>query len=108
MRIEIEDTDIQRIAERVAAVLKSGSDKAKVAQIEPLMDTHGVARYLGVDISWINKAVSEKRIPYIKIGKYNKFRKDAIDGWIEQNTVRPIGVSSLSDYMPRRKNEKRT
>jgi len=107
MKIEIEDTDIQRIAERVAALLRSKPDNTKVSQIQPLMDTHGVARYLCVDISWINKAVSEKRIPYVKVGKYNKFKKDVIDDWIAQNTVRPIGESSLSDYVPRRKNEKR-
>jgi hypothetical protein len=130
MKIELEDSDIQRIVERLAAVLRPDFVKAKVVQIEPLMDTQGVARYLGVDISWVNKAVSEKRIPHnqwyepqgraldpseesypaaelrgilsIKVGKYNKFKKSTIDDWIGQNTVKPISDSSLADYRSRR------
>ncbi len=115
MKIELEDTDIERIVERLRTVIKSDCVKTQITQVEALMDTKAVARYLGVDVSWVNKAVSEKRIPYIKIGKYNKFRKHTIDSWIEknavktkeENAVKPIEPLSLSGYKARRKNEQR-
>jgi excisionase family DNA binding protein len=45
------------------------------------------ARYLGVKESWIRKAAGARRIPFVKIGKHNRFRTDDLDRWAEERRV---------------------
>jgi excisionase family DNA binding protein len=55
-----------------------------------IMGVKDLAIYLGVNQSWVQKKVALKEIPYFKCGKYNRFRKSAVDKWIETETVRPM------------------
>jgi len=43
-----------------------------------------------VDISWIDKQITNKAIPFFKAGKYTRFKKSHIDRWLETRKVDPI------------------
>ncbi len=86
MRIDLEPQDLQAIADRVIDVLRPhlhvGSDGEN-----SIYDKPGLAEYLHVDVSWINKQITLRAIPYIKIGKYTRFKKTDIDRWLESMKI---------------------
>jgi excisionase family DNA binding protein len=89
LKTELELQDINSIAQRVAELLKpilSGNNKVKE---DVIFTPETLAKYLQVNTSWVYKQVSLKSIPYFKSGKYTRFKKSAIDKWIETQTVRP-------------------
>ena len=91
MKFELEPHDIEVIASKIADILKpmllkSGRSEAG----DKIFNKRELAQYLGVKVSWVDKKVSLKDIPYFKVGKYPKFRKSKIDKWIDSQTVNPI------------------
>ncbi len=94
MKLEIEPTDIEAIAQRVSDILRPMIARVEradaAAASDTILDVEGLAAYLHVNTSWIYKQVSLKAIPYFKTGKYPRFRKKEIDRWIENQTARPI------------------
>ncbi len=56
----------------------------------PLMDMPTAAEHLGVTKNTLYAWVSQKRIPYVKIGRLTKFDERDIDNWIEERKVRAI------------------
>jgi len=92
MKSELEERDIEAIAakleERLKPLLLSG--KGKYREEDVIVDVPGLAEYLKVDPSWVYKQVSLKTIPHFKNGKYTRFRKSAIDKWIDGQTINPI------------------
>ena len=91
MRTQLEQEDIQAIASALLEILKpfvSGNGKHDTADV--IFTPETLAEYLHVDTSWVYKQVSLKAIPYFKSGKYTRFKKSAIDKWIETQTVRPV------------------
>ena len=46
--------------------------------------------YTGLSIHTLYTMVSQRRIPYIKLGRLTKFDMDMLDAWIKQNTVMPM------------------
>ena len=91
MKMELELADVKAVAstmvEWIKPVLCGCSGKKSDDAILGVTD---LAVYLGVNQSWVRKKVALKEIPYFKCGKYNRFRKAAIDRWIESETVKPI------------------
>jgi excisionase family DNA binding protein len=55
-----------------------------------LLDIHEVAEYMGVSIHTLYAMVSQRRIPFVKIGRLTKFDLKAIDAWIERHSVKPF------------------
>ncbi len=91
MKFEFEPHDIETIAERVSQKLKPLLPRVGgYGEEDTIFDVEGLAKYLHVDISWVYKQVSLKRIPFFKTGKYIRFRKSKIDKWIEEETVRSV------------------
>ena len=45
------------------------------------------ARLFGVELRFINRLVSEKRITYVKVGRKVRFRVSVIEAYISANTV---------------------
>lgn len=62
---------------------------------DTVFDVEGLAKYLQVDESWVYKQVSLKTIPYFKTGKYTRFKKAAVEKWIDSQTVRPASPLTL-------------
>lgn len=54
-----------------------------------LVDIRVVADYLGISPDTGYTMVSQRRIPYVKVGRLLRFDLKAIDEWITQNSVVP-------------------
>jgi excisionase family DNA binding protein len=46
-----------------------------------------MAEYLGIRVSTLYSWVSQKRIPYIKLGRLVKFDLRKIDKWLEDKAI---------------------
>jgi excisionase family DNA binding protein len=57
-----------------------------------LLDIHEAAEYLGVTERWLRRQVSEKRIPYLKLGPGRssplRFDTAALEGWLADQEIR--------------------
>lgn len=56
-----------------------------------LVDMNEAAAYLGVAKATLYTMVSQRRVPYIKVGSLTKFDKAHLDRWIAKHTVKPMG-----------------
>jgi len=83
MQIKILDTDEleELIAERVVKALKPFLTEGK--SDDAIFDTVTIAEYLGVSDQWVRDRVKHKQIPYLKVGKFLKFRRKDIDRWLD-------------------------
>ena len=92
MKSELEQQDIEIIAQRVVQLLKPllSSNGKRESGEDKIFTVQSLAEYLQVDMTWVYKAVSINTIPYFKSGKYTRFRKRDIDKWINSQTVNPI------------------
>jgi len=92
MKSELEQQDIEIIAQRVVQLLKpllSQANKGESAN-ESIFTVETLAEYLKVDPTWVYKQVSLKALPYFKSGKYIRFRKRDIDKWLDSQTQGPV------------------
>ncbi len=48
------------------------------------------ADYTGLAVQTLYKMVSQRRIPFVKMGRLTKFDVALLDAWIKQNTVMPM------------------
>ena len=55
-----------------------------------LLTVRELAEYIGISKDTIYSHVSQRRIPFVKIGRLLKFDLKAIDEWIAQNSVMPM------------------
>jgi len=55
-----------------------------------LLNIQEVAMYTGLSVHTLYTMVSQRRIPYVKMGRLTKFNQQAIDDWIAKNTVMPM------------------
>ncbi len=56
-----------------------------------LMDIETLAVRLGVSVRFVRRLVAERRMPFLKIGKFIRFDPADVDAWIE---LRRVGPSS--------------
>jgi excisionase family DNA binding protein len=91
MLIELDDRDIERVANKVLEALKPllKSPPQKDDQ-EAILDVEGLASYLKVKTSWIYEKTHLNEIPFYKVGKFPRFRKKDIDQWLNSNFYLPI------------------
>ncbi len=65
MKAVLEETDIEVIAQRVVELLKPMlSGNVKQDNEDRIFNKKQLAKYLGVDVSWIDKRVSYNEIPF--------------------------------------------
>ena len=81
MKIELEVSDIERIAERVVEQLKPMFNNSHDSKGDELMDVKGLIKYLKVKESWVYEKVHTRQIPFRKVGKFPRFPKKHIDLW---------------------------
>lgn len=55
-----------------------------------LLSIQEVATYTGLSVHTLYTMVSQRRIPYVKLGRLTKFDVRTLDAWIEKRSVRPI------------------
>ncbi len=84
MKIELENTDIEHIAEvvsgRLLEILKPMLSNSGDA--DRLMTTENLCKYLQVKEGWIYQQVHSKTLPYLKAGNKLLFRKADIDKYL--------------------------
>lgn len=56
-----------------------------------LMDVQQAANYLGLSVGTIYQWRCQHKIPYIKVGRKLKFKKDQLDQWLADRTVH-VGI----------------
>jgi len=96
MKLEIEQTDIEAIANRVAEILKPMlTGTAKHDEKDALLDVAQLADYLNVSPSWIYDRIRDNEMPHSKLGKYLRFRRRDIDKWIETQSFKPFPALSV-------------
>jgi excisionase family DNA binding protein len=47
------------------------------------------AAYLGCTDGTLRVWVSQRRVPFVKVGRLVRFRKQDLDAWLDQNVVKP-------------------
>ena len=55
-----------------------------------LFSIEETADYTGLSRHTLYTMVSQRRIPFVKMGRLTKFDVALLDAWIKQNTVMPI------------------
>jgi len=63
----------------------------------PLLNIDAVAEALGVTPRHIQRLVSERRIPFLKVGRFVRFDPGALNVWLDQQRVEPAR-STPGDY----------
>ncbi|MEP7115127.1 MAG: helix-turn-helix domain-containing protein [Ilumatobacteraceae bacterium] len=54
---------------------------------EDLFDIAGLALYLGVGERFVRRLVDQRRIPFLKIGKFVRFQPADVDAWVSRCKV---------------------
>jgi len=55
-----------------------------------LISVTEAAQYTGLSVHTVYTMVSQRRIPYVKVGRLVKFDVPMLDAWIRKNTVMPM------------------
>ena len=50
----------------------------------PLLDLDAVAETLGITPRHVRRLVAERRIPFLKVGRFIRFDPGALDLWLDQ------------------------
>jgi excisionase family DNA binding protein len=59
-----------------------------------LLTAPEVAHVLGVPVSWVYEQSRRGRIPTVTLGRYRRFRRSAIDAWVDRLEA---GTPSIRD-----------
>jgi excisionase family DNA binding protein len=57
-----------------------------------LLTVDEVAERLGVTKDWVWAQARAGRIPHVRLGRYRRFREEAIDAWLaqlEESSIKP-------------------
>jgi excisionase family DNA binding protein len=55
-----------------------------------LIDSEALASLLGVEIVFVRRLVAERRIPFLKIGKFVRFDPDEVAMWIDDQRIAAV------------------
>ena len=55
-----------------------------------LIDSEALASWLGVEIVFVRRLVAERRIPFLKIGKFVRFDPDEVAMWIDDQRIAAV------------------
>ena len=64
------------------------------AEDDTIYTVKTLAEYIGVSSQWVYERVHLKEIPYIKMGKFPRFKKADIDKWLD--SLKTPAVNYLS------------
>ena len=55
-----------------------------------LINIQDVAEYTGLSVHTLYAMVSQRRIPFVKMGRRTMFDPKELDRWIAENSVMPV------------------
>ena len=65
----------------------------------PFLSIGEIASWFGVEVGFVRRLIAERRIPFVKIGKYIRFDPDEIAEWIDGQRVHPeLGASRRRNF----------
>jgi excisionase family DNA binding protein len=67
-------------------VSEKGIVSGQISKEKQLLDTNEAAEYLGISRNTLYEWTIQKKIPYIKVGRLVKFRKEDLESWLKQRT----------------------
>jgi excisionase family DNA binding protein len=70
-----------------AEVQSVNSRSAPTASLAPLIDIHCVAEILAVTPRHIQRLVAERRIPYLRVGRFIRFDRAELSVWLDQQRI---------------------
>ncbi len=73
----------------------TGGRRSAPSGFPVLVDVAGIARLLGVEVRMVRRLVFERRIPYVKVGKYVRFDVAEVAAWVRRQQVREVDRASL-------------
>lgn len=59
-----------------------------------LLTANEVAERLGVTPGWVWAQARAGRIPHVQLGRYRRFREEALDAWLQDLEGRPADAWS--------------
>jgi len=65
-----------------------------------LINVRELSEYLDLRVSTIYCLVSQRRIPFVKMGRLTKFDLQKIEKWIEENSVEEKKFEHIKDKRP--------
>ena len=78
---------INKIAVKVVKAIKPLFSANKPEDDSSLLTVESLAAYLNVKKQWVYERITLNEIPFFKIGKFPRFKKTEIDGWLESQKV---------------------
>ena len=69
---------------------KWATQREEVSVSRRLMDITEASLYLGLQVDTIYRMVSQRRIPYVKVGRRTMFDVQLLDEWLVKHTVMPL------------------
>jgi len=67
---------------------RQSSKSATTATLsQPLLDTDAVAQALGITRRHVQRLVAERRIPYLKVGRFVRFDPAALNVWLDEQRI---------------------
>ncbi len=66
---------------------RPSTDTAAPAQ---LLTIGQAAEYLGTGERFVRRLITERRIAYVKLGRYVRLQRSALDAFVEGGRVRPL------------------
>ena len=70
-----------------AAVREPIESRPRLSCAMPLLDVAAVAQAMGVTDRHVRRLVAERRIPFLKVGRFVRFDPGALDIWLDQQRV---------------------
>ena len=67
----------------------------------PLLTAQEVADRLGVSKDWVWAQARAGTIPHVRLGRYRRFRAEAIEAWIVELEASNLGTASAVNGAPR-------
>jgi excisionase family DNA binding protein len=74
---------------QTAMAARNGRMGALVREIPALFDSSELASLLGTTERHIERLVAERRIPFVKVGRFVRFDAEAVVRWLGEMTVEP-------------------
>jgi excisionase family DNA binding protein len=65
----------------------SNPNNRRRAFVSPLLDVEELAQWLGVEQGFVRRLIAERRVPFVKIGKFVRFDPNEITTWIDSRRV---------------------
>lgn len=85
---ELEEGITRRVIQALKPLLQGRPEDDTIFTVSTL------AEYLHVSDQWVYERVHLKEIPYIKMGKFPRFRKSEVDRWMD--TMKTPAINPLS------------